>query len=58
MVPVLRLPLPTWRDPLPTDMVISAVSVLVVALLSIKFLEGVRNDFVNQNSNQTVQTPE
>jgi hypothetical protein len=33
----------TWRDSLPIDMLLSAVSVLVVALLSLEVLEGLMN---------------
>jgi hypothetical protein len=37
------LPKQTWKDSVPTDILLSAVSVLVVALLSSEFLEGLMN---------------
>ena len=38
----------TWRDSLPIDMLLSAVSVLVVAQLSSEILEGLMNNPVYQ----------
>jgi hypothetical protein len=38
------LPKKTWRDSLPTDMILSSVSFLVVALLRLQFPEGLMND--------------
>jgi hypothetical protein len=37
------VPKQTWRDSLPTDMLLSAVSVLVVALPSLEIPEGLAN---------------
>jgi hypothetical protein len=44
----------TWRDSLPTDMLLSAVAVLVVAQLSPEFLEGLRNYPVYRHTHKTV----
>jgi hypothetical protein len=37
------LPKQTWRDSLPIDMLLSAVSVFVVGLLSLEIPEGLMN---------------
>jgi hypothetical protein len=48
LIPAERLPV-RWRDSLPIDMLLSAVSVLVVAQSSSKIAEGLMNNPVHTN---------
>ena len=43
----------TWRDSLPIDMLLSAVSVLVVAQSSSEILEGLTNNPVQKGENRS-----
>jgi hypothetical protein len=49
--PWCLLPKQTWRDSLPTHMLLSAVSILVVALPSLEILEGLMNYSVYSRCN-------